>query len=46
LIFFYIAVIIVVDFSKMIPQEFEKDDDTNGHIDYIVATAVSSIIAA
>jgi len=30
----------------MIPQEFEKDDDTNGHIDYIVATAVSSIIAA
>ena len=22
-------------------QEFEKDDDSNGHIDYIVATAVS-----
>jgi len=31
----------VVDFRDMISQEFEKDDDSNGHIDYIVATAVS-----
>ena len=29
-----------IDFTEMVPQEFEKDDDSNGHIDYIVATAV------
>lgn len=32
---------ICADFVEMTPQEFEKDDDSNGHIDYIVATAVS-----
>ena len=26
----------------MMPQMFEKDDDTNGHIDYITAAAVST----
>ena len=30
-----------VDFSEMTSLEFEKDDDSNGHIDYIAATAVS-----
>ena len=29
------------DVSPMSNQDFEKDDDSNGHIDYIVATAVS-----
>ena len=35
------TVTLFVDFAEMTPQEFEKDDDSNGHIDYIVATAVS-----
>ncbi|XP_041365685.1 ubiquitin-like modifier-activating enzyme 6 isoform X1 [Gigantopelta aegis] len=26
-------------FSQMLPVEFEKDDDTNGHIDFIAASA-------
>lgn len=28
----------------MFPQEFEKDDDSNGHIDFITSASVSLII--
>ena len=27
--------------KAMIPHEFEKDEDSNGHIDYITAASVS-----
>ena len=29
------------DKLRMFPQSFEKDDDSNGHIDFISAAAVS-----
>lgn len=32
------------DMLKMTQLEFEKDDDTNGHIDYITATSVSKTL--
>lgn len=30
------------DVPAMFPQEFEKDDDSNGHIDFITSASVSS----
>ncbi len=27
----------------MSPQSFEKDDDSNGHIDFITAASVSTV---
>ena len=27
----------------MFPQSFEKDDDSNGHIDFITAASVSAL---
>ena len=31
-------------FQKMAPLSFEKDDDENGHIDFITAASVSSSV--
>ena len=28
---------------KVVPQSFEKDDDANGHIDFITAASVSNL---
>ena len=28
---------------KVFPQEFEKDDDANGHIDFVTAASVSCV---
>ena len=30
----------------MSPQSFEKDDDSNGHIDFITAASVSTVYTA
>lgn len=32
---------LLLDVSPMFPQEFEKDDDSNGHIDFITSASVS-----
>ena len=32
---------IIGDRLRMVPQSFEKDDDANGHIDFITAVSVS-----
>ena len=29
-----------LDVLPMFPQEFEKDDDSNGHIDFITSASV------
>ena len=33
---------VCVERFRMFPQSFEKDDDTNGHIDFITAASVST----
>ena len=42
----YVSVFLVLfdflsDVLPMFPQEFEKDDDSNGHIDFITSASVS-----
>lgn len=32
--------------AEMAPVEFEKDDDSNGHVDFITAAAVSCCLPA
>jgi hypothetical protein len=33
-------VVVLLALEKMVPADFEKDDDDNGHIDFISAAAV------
>ena len=37
------TVTIFTELRKMVAADFEKDDDSNGHIDFIAAAAVSII---
>ena len=32
----------LLDVPPMFPQEFEKDDDSNGHVDFITSASVST----
>lgn len=38
------SILICSGHLKLVPQSFEKDDDSNGHIDFITAASVSHMI--
>lgn len=44
--FYFLAILFFTVSQPLTVIEFEKDDDTNGHIDFITSSAVSRIFAS